>query len=77
MPLLCAHFFLFILFLLHEACRCFNIRNEFVKKDLLFFASSFDLFLIDNIFWNKFYLDNSDKWTNLLSIFHARITSKK
>lgn len=61
MPLLRAHFFLFILFLLHEACRCFNIRNEFVKEDLLFFPSSFDLFLIDNIFWNKFYLVISER----------------
>lgn len=56
MPLLRAHSFLFILFLLYEACRCFKIRNEFVKEDLLFSSSSFDLFLIDNIFWNKFYL---------------------
>lgn len=70
MPLLLAHdFLLYFIFIIYEACRCFKIRNEFVKGDFLSsFFFSVNLLLIDNILRgiNKFYTHDFHKWFNLL-----------
>lgn len=57
-----AHTFSFLFYFYYtKRVDALTYVTSLLRKICFFFPSSFDLFLIDNIFWNKFYLVISER----------------